>query len=356
MNSDSRIFLEELLSTASPSGFEKAGQNVWTSFTSSYADVVQMDAYGSASAHIQTNSSACTVMLEAHCDEIGMIIHYIDEKGFIYVQKIGGSDSAIAQGRKVHILTQKGTVSGVTGSTAIHLKEKNGKLPKWKDIFIDIGAENKEEALQMVQLGDPVVFSEQHEFISDEIITGRALDNRLGSYIIAKTLQKLWNQKSRLGVNVIALNAVQEEIGGFGAKMMAFRHTPDVALVTDVTHATDSPGIDPKEHGFILLGKGPVVCHGGSNHPLVQQHVREVAEQMNMPLQHEAAGSRTGTDTDSIFHQKQGIPSGLVSLPLRYMHSPVELASLSDVEMLTDLFTECVLSLKPDQRFSAGEM
>ncbi len=346
-------FLEKLLVTPSPTGFEKAGQQVWIDYLQPIADVVETDAYGSAAARLEVDPKAITVMLEAHCDEIGMIVQYIDEAGFVYINRVGGSDPGIARARKVFIHSRDGIVSGVIGNTAIHLQDReNNKVPKWSDLFIDIGASSREEALGMLRVGDPITLSEQFEYLSDELITGRALDNRLGGFVIARAVEILRTRRSELNVNVIALNAVQEEVGGFGARMMAYRYNPDIAVVTDVTHATDIPGINHKQHGLIKLGKGPVINHGGANHPVVLAHFEDVAMKLNMELQREASGSRTGTDTDSIFYQKRGIPSGLVSLPLRYMHSPVEMASMSDVEQLTDFMAEAVLALQKDQSFS----
>ena len=178
------------------------------------------------------------------------------------------------------------------------------------------------------------------------------MDNRIGGYIIARAMQELEKRKADLKVNVIALNSIQEEVGGFGARMMSYRFMPDVALVTDVTHATDTPGIDQKEHGTVLLGKGPTVQHGGANHPKLVEFLEVVCEQKQIDIQHEATSVRTGTDTDSIFFQKTGIPSALISLPLRYMHSPVEVCSMQDVEKLIEIMVESVLAMEADLSFS----
>lgn len=347
-------FLEELLITPSPTGFESAGQKVWTGYVADFADEVESDAYGSASAKLNTSFDVMTVMLEAHCDEIGMIVQHITDDGFVYVNKLGGSDSTIARAKRVNIHTSEGIVSGVTGNTAIHLQDKKnggGEQPKWKDIYIDIGASNKEEALELVQIGDPITYADDFDFLSDTILSGRALDNRIGGFIIAQVLKNLTDRRDELNVNVVALNSVQEEVGGYGARMMSYRIDPDAALVTDVTHATDTPGIDHKEHGLVKLGKGPVVQHGGANHPQIVEFVEEVGKEKEINIQHESTSVRTGTDTDSIFHQKAGIASALISLPLRYMHSPVETASMNDVQSLIELMTESVLALQPDQAF-----
>ena len=192
-------------------------------------------------------------------------------------------------------------------------------------------------------------------FLNDDILSGRALDNRMGGYIIAEAMRRLSERKSELKVNVIALNSVQEEVGGFGARMMSYRFMPDVALVTDVTHATDTPGIDQKEHGTVEMGNGPTIQHGGANHPSVVSFLEEVCEKSSIEVQHEATSVRTGTDTDSIFYQQTGIPSALISLPLRYMHSPVETCNMKDVEALITIMVEAVLAMRPDQTFSVFE-
>jgi len=348
-------FLEKLLITPSPTGYESAGQKVWMEYAKQFADSVTSDSYGSATASIRTNNDVMTVMLEAHADEIGMIVQHITEDGFIYLNRLGGSDSTIAKAKRVVIYNKRGQVTGVTGNTAIHLQDKkngNGKQPSWKDIFVDIGVSDREEALELVQIGDPVIYAEDVDYLNDERITARAIDNRIGGFMIAQVIKNLKNKRNKLKVNVLALNSVQEEVGGFGARMMSYRHMPDAALVTDVTHATDSPGIDHKEHGSIKLEKGPSVQHGGANHPGLVAFIEQVAETNKISLQHEATSVRTGTDTDSIFYQKTGIPSALISLPLRYMHSPVETASIKDIKALIELMTETVLALEPDHHFS----
>jgi len=348
-------FLEELLVTPSPTGFESAGQKVWKNYVEEFADEVQTDTYGSAVAKLNTSFDVITVMLEAHCDEIGMIVQHITDEGYVFINKLGGSDSTIARAKRVFIHSRDGIVSGVVGNTAIHLQDnKNGggKQPEWKDIYVDIGAKNREEALKMVQIGDPITYSDDYEYLSDDIITGRALDNRIGGFMIARVLQNLQQRREDLKVNVMALNSVQEEVGGYGARMMSYRLEPDMALVTDVTHATDTPGIDNKQHGLVKLRKGPVLQHGGANHPKIVDFLEGVSKNKEIDVQHEATSVRTGTDTDSIFYQKTGIASALISLPLRYMHSPVEMASMKDVNALINLMTESVLALEPDQTFN----
>jgi len=353
-NKKEREFLEELLITPSPTGYEKEGVRVWKDYVSEFADEVVTDAYGSCAAKINMSGDVATVMLEAHCDEIGMVVQHINEQGFVYINKLGGSDSTIARAKKVFIHNKRGRV-GITGNTAIHLQDKKnggGKQPEWKEIYVDIGVSSKEEALELVQVGDPITYATDTEFLNDDLLSARAIDNRIGGYVIAEALKRIQARKKDLKVNVIALNSVQEEVGGFGARMMSYRFMPDVALVTDVTHATDTPGIDQKEHGTVELGNGPTVQHGGANHPKVVEFIEEVCEKNKIDVQHEATSVRTGTDTDSIFYQQTGIPSALLSTPLRYMHSPVELVSMNDVEKLIQIMVESVMAMRPDQTFS----
>ncbi len=357
-NATEKQFLEDLLITPSPTGYESGGVKVWKDYVSKFASEVVTDAYGSCAAKLNTSGDVATVMLEAHCDEIGMVVQHISDNGFIYVNKLGGSDSTIARAKKVFIHNKRGRVVGVTGNTAIHLqsvKNGGGKQPAWKDIYVEIGVSSKEEALELVQVGDPITYASDLEFLNEDILTARAIDNRMGGYIIAEAMRKLSERKSELKVNVIALNSVQEEVGGYGAQMMSYRFMPDVALVTDVTHATDTPGIDQKEHGTVLMGGGPTIQHGGANHPKVVSFLEDVCEKAKIEIQHEATSVRTGTDTDSIFNQQTGIPSALISLPLRYMHSPVEVCSMEDVNAVINVMVEAVLAMRPDQTFTVFE-
>ena len=352
-----RAFLEELLKTPSPTGYEIPGQKVWMRHVNECSDRVLTDAYGSAAAFLDIPEATKTVMIEAHADEIGMLVQYIDENGFLYITRIGGSDPSIARARRIHIHNNKGIVEGIIGNTAIHLQSKdtNAKLPHWRDLFVDIGASTREEALSMVQIGDPITYVDQVEWLNDELISARALDNRIGGFVIANVMDKLSKKRKKLKVNIVALNAVQEEVGGFGAKMMTHRIRPDVAIVTDVTHATDTPGINQKEHGAIKLGSGPSLTRGVASHPSLTEYVMEISQASKIELQFEAAGVRTGTDTDSIYHIRDGIPSVLISLPLRYMHSPVEMAHIDDIDNTINLITEAIMKMDGKRSFYAME-
>lgn len=349
---DNLNFLEQLLTTPSPTGFEISGQKVWLSHLSPVADRVIKDPYGSAAVVLDVNPQAPTIMLEAHCDEIGFIVRHVSDDGFIYVTRLGGSDPTIARAKRVHIHNKKGVVSGVFGNTAIHLQDReNYKKPDWKDLYLDVGATNREEALQLISIGDPVTYADDIEYLNDQLITARALDNRIGGFIIAQAFKLLADQRSKLRFNLAAVNSVQEEIGGFGARMMTELVKPSLAFVTDVTHSTDTPGINHKEHGKIELGKGPSFTRGAANQNKVVDYLEQIAKDSSIPYQLESTSTRTGTDTDSIYHQRGGIPSALISLPLRYMHSPVETAHFDDIENLVSVMTQAVLKLDELDRF-----
>ncbi|PSQ99441.1 MAG: endoglucanase [Bacteroidetes bacterium QS_9_68_14] len=360
MTDAARDFLFELLQTPSPTGFEMPGQRVWAGYLDGVADRVETNTYGSTFAVLEGSGGsgnggeeAPRLMLDAHADEIGLMVRHITDEGFLHVAPIGGSDRKISQARRVHVLTEDGEkIPGVTGHTAIHLRDrKNDDVPEWEDIYIDIGADDADEVRERgVRVGRPVVSAEGPEQVTDDRLVGRALDNRLGGFVIAETLRRL-SEGDRPEATVIAANSVQEEIGGYGAAMAAFELEPSVALAFDVTHATDTPGLNPAEHGKVEMGEGPSVTHGTSAHPRVVKRLMSVAEDENLALQHEASSRRTGTDTDAIFRQRSGTPSGLMSVPLRYMHSMSELVDLGDLEQCVKLQVAFARSLSAGDTF-----
>ncbi len=354
MKQEDREFLFHLLETPSPTGFEMRGQQVWADWIKSYAPEVTCDSYGSTWASLPGKSKRI-VMLEAHADEIGYIIKHIDDKGFLRIDRVGGSDAATARGRRLTILGDKGPVSGIIGNTAIHLRRDEAgheKAPAVHDLWVDVGASNSAEVSALgLRVGHPAVYQDGPLELSHKRLIGRALDNRIGSYIIAQVMKRLASSKRKPAFTVICLNAVQEEIGGNGAMMAAYRLKPDLCVCLDVTHATDTPGIDPNKHGSVKLGGGPTVSHGTANHPIVVQRLIDTAAKAKLAIQHEASSRFTGTDTDKIFHSREGIPSALVSLPLRCMHSVVETAHLDDVQHTIDLLTDFVLSLTEKDEF-----
>jgi endoglucanase len=349
-----RDFLFHLLKTPSPTGFEMPGQRVWADWIKPHASEVACDAYGSTWATL-TGKSKRLVMLEAHADEIGYMIKFIDDRGFLRLDRVGGSDAATARGRRLHILGDHGSVTGIIGNTAIHLRrDESGseKAPAVHELWVDVGASNpKEVAALGIRVGHPAVYQDEPLEMANKRLVGRALDNRIGGYIIAQVLKKLSAAKSKPALSLVCLNAVQEEIGGHGAMMATHRLKPDLCVCLDVTHATDTPGIDPIKFGSVKLGGGPSLTHGTANHPLVVQHLLKVADSKKIPIQHEASSRFTGTDTDKIFHSRDGIPSALVSLPLRSMHSVVETAHLDDIQNTIELLAGFVSSLTEKDLF-----
>jgi len=355
MTDDAKSFFFDLLDTPSPTGFEAPGQRVWTGYVRDHADEVETDAYGTAWASLNgTADDAPRVMLDAHVDEIGFMVRHVTDDGFIHVNRIGGSDRAIARGLRVRILGDEGPVTGVVGNTAIHIRDtKSEKVPKVHELFVDIGATSDEEVHDRgIRVGHPMVFDVGPTDLTDSRITARAIDNRLGGFIIAQAVERL--AADRPAWSVEATNSVQEEIGGHGAEMITHRLDPDAAVAFDVTHATDSPSINSKKHGEIEIGEGPTVTHGTSNHPQLVERVVEVAEAEDIPLQHEPSSRRTGTDTDSIFKTRSGVPSVLLSVPLRYMHSTVEVVDTEDIEHCVQLYVALVRSFEADEEFGVS--
>jgi putative aminopeptidase FrvX len=355
MNTKAKEFLFTLLNTPSPAGFESEGQKVWMNYVGSFADSIENDAYGNAWATLNGSGSSARVMLEAHADEIGFMIQNITEDGFLYVTRIGGSDRAIARGKRLKILGDKGPVVAVIGNTAIHIREKeNDKIPEVHELHLDIGANSKEEVEgRGIRVGHPAIYADTAEELLHGRMIGRAIDNRIGGFILSQVLANLTSEAPRPAATVFAVNAVQEELGGSGMKMISYRLEPSVAVVLDVTHATDSPGIDRNKHGSIKLGSGPTVTHGTANHPAVVKRLTALANELEIPIQHEASSRSTGTDTDHVYPMRGGVPSALLSVPLRYMHSTVEMVDLRDVERCVVLLTHFVGSIADMQEFSA---
>ena len=357
MDAKAKTFLFDLLNTPSPTGFELPGQRKWAAYVRGFADSVENDAYGTAWATLDGGGKKPRrIMLEAHADEIGFIIKHITKEGFLRIDRIGGSDTATARGRRLDLLGDKGTVRGIIGNTAIHLRKNSlsdEKAPKIHELYVDVGAANAEDVAKLgLRVGHPAVYSDAAEEFGEGRIVGRALDNRIGGFIIAQVLARLSRAKKRPRATLLAVNAVQEEIGGHGAKMAAHRLMPDVCICLDVTHATDTPGIEHAIHGEVKLGGGPSLNHGTCNHPAVVARLSECAAKLKIPVQHESTSRYSGTDTDVIFTTRDGIPSGLVSLPLRYMHSVVEMADFKDLDQVIALLAAFVESVVDSDEFS----
>ena len=351
MRAESLSFLETLVNTPSPSGHETRGQRVWLDYVRGFADETYWDHYGNCVA-IKNKGRGPRIMLAAHADEIAMAVNYISDDGFIYVRRLGGVDAAITKAQRVCIHTTSGPVNGVVGNVAPHLTKAEGdpKPPKIHEIFIDIGVSTRAEAQELVRIGDPITLADKFELLRGDLAIARAFDNRIGTFAVAETLRLLCETQG-LEAEVCAVSNVMEEVGLLGARQIAYSLKPDVALVVDVTHATDYPTVNKAQHGDIHVGRGPALTHGGCNHPEVVSLLERCAAEAHIPLQHEAMSATSGTDTDVIFWTRGGIPSALISLPNRYMHSPVELVSLRDLELIPRLMAAFCLSVKPGQEF-----
>ncbi len=352
MREASLYFLRTLVNTPSPTGHETRGQRVWLGYAGKFAEETFSDAYGNCVA-VLNKGGGPRIMLAAHADEIAMAVNYIDDNGFIYVRRMGGIDAAITKAQRIAIHTRTGPVKGVVGNVAPHLTKQEGdsKLPKIHDIFIDIGVASRKEAEKLVRVGDPITLTDEFDILRGDLAVARAFDNRIGTFAVAETLRLLKESKVKLHCEVCAVSNVQEEVGLLGARQIAYSLHPDVALVVDVTHATDYPTVSKAQHGDIKVGSGPALTHGGCNHPAVVKRLEAVAAKKKLPLQHEAMSASSGTDTDVIFWTRGGIASALISLPNRYMHSPVEVVSLKDLELIPQLLAAFVQSLRPGESF-----
>jgi putative aminopeptidase FrvX len=338
MKPGSLTFLKRLLDTPGPSGFETAPARVWRSEAESFADRVSTDVTGNSVATVNPDGTP-RIMFAGHIDEIGVMIVHVDDEGYLYFSLIGGWDPQILVGQRVVIAAKGGPVEGVIGKKAIHLMkvEERDKVSKPSDLWIDIGAKAKADALKRVRIGDPAVLaSATLEFPNGRIVS-RSIDNRIGAFVVLEALRLLAKKKPRAGAFAVA--TAQEEIAwaGGGARVSATGLNPKAAIVVDVTHATDHPGIEKKEVGDFKLGGGPVLSRGSAVNPVVFEMLVEAAEEEKLPYAIQAAPRDTGTDADAIYTTLQGVATGLVSVPSRYMHSPNEMVDLTDLERAAQL-------------------
>jgi tetrahedral aminopeptidase len=352
MDKKSKDFLYAYLNNASPTGFESSGQQIWLDYIKPYIDQHIVDVYGSVVGVVNPKATY-KVVIEAHADEISWFVNYITEDGYIYVRRNGGSDHQIAPSKRVNIHTDKGIVKGVFGWPAIHVRDAaREEPPSLKNIFIDIGAESKKEVDALgVHVGCVITFEDELMEMNKKWLVGRALDNRMGGYMIAEVARRLKENKKKLPFGLYIVNAVQEEIGLRGAEMISRRIKPDVAICTDVTHDTQSPMYNKKESGNLKSGAGPVVCYGPAVQNNVLKMVIETAQKRKIPFQRQAVSRSTGTDTDSFAYSAEGVASALISLPLKYMHTTVEMVHKEDVENVINLIYEFVLQLKTGHDF-----
>ncbi len=349
----SEAFLRQYLNNPSPTGFESAGQKVWLEYVKPYIDEWHLDNYGTLYGIINPGQPY-RVVIEGHADEISWFVHHISDDGFINVIRNGGSDHMIAPSKRVDIHTPKGIITGVFGWPAIHTRHgDDAKLtPKIENIFIDVGAKDKDEVLDMgIHVGCVVTYKDEMIILNDRYYVGRALDNRMGGFCIAEVARLLHENKVKLPYTLYVVNSVQEEVGLRGAEMIAQTIKPNVAIVTDVTHDTHTPLVNTKKHGDVKGGKGPSVTYAPAVHNKLLELIIATAEANEIPIQREAASRRTGTDTDAFAYSNGGVPSALISLPLRYMHTTVEMAHKEDVANVINLIYQTLLRIEKDHNF-----
>jgi putative aminopeptidase FrvX len=327
--------LNELLRAGSPSGYEGPAAGIWRE-AASFASL-STDGLGSSVARVGEAGPLLAVV--GHIDEIGLVVTHIDEKGFLYFSPIGGWDPQILVGQRVEVRGKNGLVPGVVGRKPIHLLEpdQRKKVVELKGLHIDIGAADRDEAAGLIRVGDPAVIAAEPVHLAGDRLASRSMDNRLGAYVALESLRRTHERDSLQGASFAAIAAVQEEIGLFGARTSTFKVQPDLAIAVDVTHATDAPGVDEKEIGSHPLGSGPVIGRGSTLSPKLFELLVETAEEAGIDYSIGASGRGTSTDADVIQISRSGVATGLVSIPLRYMHSPVELVDLGDVEAAVEL-------------------
>ena len=347
----SEKFLEKYLNNPSPTGFESEGQKMWLEYMKPYVDDYIVDNYGSVAGIINPGKKY-KVVIEAHADEISWFVHYITKDGFIYLMRNGGSDHMIAPSKRVNIHTDKGTVKAVFGWPAIHMRKGKEETPSLKNIFLDCGCKTKDEVEALgVHVGCVATFEDEFMILNKNKYVGRALDNRMGGFMIAETARLLKESKTKLPFTLYVVNSVQEEIGLRGAQMIAQRIKPDVALVTDVCHDTNTPMVSKIENGDLKSGDGPVLTYGPAVQNNFLKQIISTAEKKNIPFQRAVVSRSTGTDTDAFAYSNEGVTSALISLPLRYMHTTVEMVHKDDVENSIRMLIETVKSIKNGQDF-----
>jgi putative aminopeptidase FrvX len=344
-------FLKTYINNASPVGFESSGQKLWLDYIKGYVDTTFVDPYGTAVGVINPKAPF-KVVIEAHADEISWFVNYINAEGLLYLKRNGGVDHQIAPAQRVWIHGKKGPVKAVFGWPAIHTRLGNPDAkdpqPKVDNLFLDCGARNRKEVEALgVHIGAVVTYQDGYDELANDYLIGRAFDNRIGGFMIAEVTRLLKENKKTLPYGLYVVNAVQEEVGLRGAEMIARRIKPDIAIVTDVTHDTNTPMVNKIIEGDISCSKGPSLAYGPAVHNKLLDLVQEVAEKKKIPVQLRAVSRSTGTDTDSFAYANDGCPSVLISIPLRYMHTTVEMLHKSDIEQTIRLMYETLLTLSP---------
>lgn len=352
LNTNSTRFLYDYLNNTSPTGFESPGQKIWLNYIKPYIDEHFVDTYGTVVGVINPGA-AYKVVIEAHADEISWFVHYITKDGFIYLRRNGGSDHQIAPSMRVNVHTDKGLVKGVFGWPAIHVRDAaREETPTLKNIFLDLGCKSDKEVEELgVHVGCVVTYEAELMELNNRYYTGRALDNRIGGFMIAEVARMLKENKDKLPFGLYIVNAVQEEVGLNGATMIARRIQPNVAIVTDVCHDTQTPMMSKIASGDIACGKGPVLSYAPAVQNNLLKLVIDAAKKNNIAFQRQAASRSTGTDTDAFAYATDGIASALISLPLRYMHTTVESVHKQDVEEVIKLIYRTLKTIKNNQDF-----
>lgn len=354
MDDNAFDFLRNLLDAPAPSGFETAAARVWRAEAERFADDVQVDVSGNSYARL-ASGGAPRIMLAGHVDEIGLMITHVDEDGFLYVDGIGGWDPQVLVGQRIRFLTRRGDVLGVVGKKPIHLikPEEKEKAVKLQDLWVDVGARNREEATERgIRVGDPGVVDTHLVELGNRLIASRAVDNRIGAFVVLEVLRAL-SRGDRPAAEVTAVATTQEEIGfnGGGARPSAYRIDPQIAIAVDLTFSTDAPGVEKKQLGEHKLGSGPVLSRGSAIHPLMFERLAETAERENIPYTIQGSPRFTSTDADAIYLQRQGVATAVVSVPNRYMHSPNEVVSLDDVDATIQLITAFCRGIRAEDDF-----
>lgn len=353
LNGKSIDFLRRYLNNPSPTGFESSGQKIWRDYLKPYVDTFYSDPYGTMVGIINPDAKY-KVVIEAHADEISWFVNYISPEGFLYLKRNGGSDHQIAPSKRVIIHSSKGPVPAVFGWPAIHTRDlAKEEAPSLRNIFLDCGCVSKKEVEELgVVVGDVVTFDDEFFILNDRYFVGRALDNRIGGFMIAEVARMMKESKFYPDFGVFITNSVQEEVGLRGAEMIVQRIKPDIAIVTDVTHDTQTPMMNKQLNGDIACGKGPVLTVGPAVHNNLLSHIKECAAKNKIAYQRAAVSRATGTDTDAFAYATGGIPSALISLPLRYMHTTVEAVHREDVEQVIQMIFHSLKSLKSGRDFS----
>ena len=354
MHNASEAFLVEYLNNTSPTGYETAGQKIWLDYLRPYIDDYFTDTYGTAVGIINPQAPY-KVVIEAHADEISWFVNYVSKEGYIYVIRNGGSDYQIAPSQRARIHTEKGSIPAVFGWPAIHVREDKEKAIKLdiEKTVLDCGCSSAEEVAALgIHVGAVVTFDADLFTLNQHFLVGRGLDNRIGGFMIAEVAKRLYENKQQLPFGLYIVNAVQEEVGLYGATMIAHRLKPDLAIITDVTHDTQSPLYNKIKQGDIACSKGPVLSHAPSVQHNVLRMLIEVAQKQKIPFQRLAASRSTGTDTDAFAYSNAGVASGLLSLPLKYMHTTVEMVHQQDIEHVIQLMYHFLVQLEPQHNFS----